>query len=121
MSDKFRNRLIGGAIFALGLLSVNIWRGPFDTSARDESLKKMVHSSLTRFHLACQHLWEDQGPRENCSKETVPALLRESFDLPGIYISGDGIMKEWQATARHDLLMDQIFIVDASGNIDKLD
>ena len=121
MSKKFKNGLIGGVIFALGLLAINIWRGPVDTSVRDESLKEMVHGSLIRFHQACLHLWENQGPQENCSKETVPVILQNSFDLPGVYISGEGVKEEWQATARHDLLMEQIFIINASGNINKLD
>ena len=121
MSKKFKNNLIGIVIFVGGLIAINLWRGPPDMSLRNQSLKEMVHSSLKRFHYACQHLWEDQGSGENCTKESVPKILVETFDLPGINISGDGNQEDWQATARHDNLMDQIFIIDASGIINKLD
>lgn len=89
-------------------------------SMRNQSLNEMVHSSLTRFHIACQHLWDDQGSQENCTQDTFPEVLRDTFDLPGINISGEGNQADWQATARHDLLMGQIFIVDSSGVINKL-
>ncbi|MBT3365869.1 MAG: hypothetical protein HN472_03190 [Nitrospina sp.] len=121
MSEKFKNNLIGIAIFVGGLIAINIWRGPPDMSFRNQSLNEMVHSGLNRFHYACQHLWEEQGPDENCTKESIPKMLLSSFDLPGINISGNGNQEDWQATARHDNLMDQIFIIDASGIINKLD
>ena len=80
----------------------------------------MVHLSLTRFHLNCKHLWDNQGPQENCTKESLSEILRNSFDLPGIYISGEGNEENWQATARHELLMEKIFIIDTSGTINRL-
>lgn len=121
ISKKFKNKLIGIAIFAGGLFAINVWRGPVYMSARDQSLNEMVNGSLTRFHQACQHLWRDQGAQENCTKETIPIMLRDSFDLPGIYISGEGSQENWQATARHELLMEQTFIIDTSGTINRLD
>jgi hypothetical protein len=117
MSPKFKNNLIGIAIFVGGLVAINIWRGPPDMSLRNQSLIEMVHGSLKRFHYACQHLWEDKGPEENCTKESIPERLLIAFDLPGINISGDGNQENWQATARHDILMDRIFIINASGNL----
>jgi hypothetical protein len=121
MSEKLKNNLIGIFIFVGGLIAINIWRGPPDMSLRNQSLNEMVHGSLKRFHLACQHLWEDKGAEENCTKESIPEILLNTFDLPGINISGDGNQEDWQATARHDILMDQIFIIDTSGTINKLD
>ena len=106
MSEKFKNNLKGIAILVGALVAINIWRGPPDWSMRDQPLNEMVHGSLTRFHLACQHLWEDQGPQENCTKETIPEILRNSFDLPGINISGDGNQEDWEATASHDIIME---------------
>jgi hypothetical protein len=120
LNKKFKNKLIGIAIFAGGLFAINLWRGPPDFILRDQSLTKMVHGSLTRFHQTCQHLWDNQGPQENCTKESLPEVLRNSFDLPGIFISGEGNEENWQATARHELLLEQVFIIDTSGSINHL-
>jgi hypothetical protein len=121
MSPKFKNNLIGIFIFVGGLAAINILRGPPDMSLQNQSLNEMVHSSLKRFHYACQHFWEEQGSQEICTKESVPKLLRDSFELPGINISGDGNQENWEATARHDILMNQVFIISASGSITQLD
>ena len=120
MSKSFKKKLIGIAIFAGGLFAINLWRGPPDFILRDQALTEMVHSSLTRFHLTCQHLWDNQGPQENCTEESLSEVLRNSFELPGIYISGEGNEESWEATARHKLLMEKIFIIDASGTINNL-
>ena len=120
MNKKFRNKLIGIAIFAGGLFAINLWQGPPDFILREQSLTEMVHLSLTRFHLTCQHLWDNQGPKENCSKESLSEVLHSSFDLPGIYINGEGNEENWEASARHELLMDKIFIIDTSGTINRL-
>ena len=121
MNEKIKNNLIGIIIIAGGLVAINIWRGPPDMSLRNQSLTEMVHGSLKRYHYACQHFWEERGSQENCAKDSFPELLLNTFDLPGVNISGDGNQEDWQATARHDLLMDQTFIIDASGIINKLD
>ena len=121
MSEKFKNNLIGVAILVGGIVAINLWRGPPDMSMRDQSLNEMVHTSLTRFHYACQQLWGDRGSQENCIKKSLSEMLRNTFDLPGISISGEGNQEDWQATAHHDMLTDQIFIIDASGAISKLD
>ena len=71
MSVKFKNNLIGIVIFVGALVAINIWRGPPDMSLRNQSLNEMVRSSLTRFRCACQQLWGDRGPQENCTKESL--------------------------------------------------
>ena len=121
MSEKFKNNLIGIVIFVGALVAINIWRGPPDMSLRNQSLNEMVRSSLTRFHYACQQLWGDRGPQENCTKESLSEMMRNNFDLPGINISGDGNQEDWQTTALHYILSDQVFIIDASGAINRLD
>ena len=121
MSEKFKNNLIGIVIFVGALVAINIWRGPPDMSLRNQSLNEMVRNSLTRFHCACQQLWGDRGPQENCTKESLSEMLRGTIDLPGINISGDGDQEDWQATALHYILSDQVFIIDASGAINRLD
>lgn len=120
MSKNFKKKLIGIAIFAGGLFAINLWRGPPDFIIRDQALTEMVHGSLTRFHLNCKHLWENQGPQENCTKESLSQVFRDTFDLPGIYISGEGNEENWEATARHNLLMEKVFIIDTSGTINTL-
>ena len=59
-----------------GLIAINLWRGPADMSMRDQSLNEMVHTSLTRFHYACQQLWGDRGSQENCIKKSLSEMLR---------------------------------------------
>ncbi len=80
----------------------------------------MVEHSLSRFHGECQRLWEEKGPQENCTLETTPEILKEYIDLPGIYISGEGNQEHWQATARHEILMNQVYQINGSGNLAQL-